>query len=94
MPKQKKAMDLARHAQRRALERFGIDYTREMRNALVGDIQTMRGEFLESKSNRISIWAVDYKDKTYAVVYDKIRREIVSFLPDHALRRYTRLKRD
>jgi hypothetical protein len=83
------------HAKNRALERHGLDYDDAMREELVGKIQSGRdATFLESQSQRVSMWAVRHEGKVYAVVYDKQTKEIATFMPDSYLNRYKDLLRE
>jgi hypothetical protein len=44
-------------------------------------IQEGEAQFVEKQSNRVSIFQLTYKEKSVKVVYDKLRKTIVSFLP-------------
>ena len=69
-----------KHAKRRALERYGIEYNEE-------DLRLIRKLISEGKSkstkqsNRVRIHELEYMGENIKIVYDKIRKEIVSFLP-------------
>lgn len=67
------------HAKRRAYERYGLDYTRPVRNRLVNAIRDGHGTFLLRESHRLTHWMVE----GYRVVYDKQRKEIATFLPPY-----------
>lgn len=69
------------HAKRRALERYDLTFTKTIRYALLDKIKRSDGTFLFRQSRRISIWEVDHENKKYRIVYDKDRKEIVTFLP-------------
>lgn len=69
------------HAKRRALERYGISLNRKRYREIVADIQAGRGEFIERRSHRISVWKVKIAGELVRVVYDKIRKTIVTVLP-------------
>lgn len=76
------------HAHRNALLRYGISYGQKMRKGLIEKIQRGEAIFLESTSNRARNFAVSYEGEVYPVVYDKQRKEIVTFLPREYLDKY------
>jgi hypothetical protein len=69
------------HAKRRALERYGLNFTKAIRNQIKGKIQSNGGTFLYRRSRRVTVWEVDHENKKFKVVYDTLRGEIVTFLP-------------
>lgn len=69
------------HAKRRALERYDLTFTKAIRYALLDKIKRSEGTFLFRQSRRISIWEVEHENKKYRIVYDRNRKEIVTFLP-------------
>lgn len=71
-----------RHSKRRAQERYGLDLTKAIRDALRGKIKKQKGKFLYRRSRRVSVWQVTHQAETYKIVYDKQRKEIVTFLPN------------
>ena len=76
------------HARRRALMRYGLNCGPRTRENLVRIIREGEGIFLSKKSNRVSAFAVFYENVWYPVVYDRNRKEIVTFLPAKYLDRY------
>mgnify|MGYP006189081269 CR=1 FL=1 len=70
-----------RHAQKRALQRYGIDLTKSTRDALIKRIQSGDYEFCEKQSNRVTHFVMKLDGELVRLVYDKLRREIVTFLP-------------
>lgn len=74
------------HARRRAAERFHLDVTEEVRNLLKSKIKKGEGIFLYRNSRRVSVWSLSLNEQTYKVVYDKQRKEIVTFLPYESTR--------
>lgn len=70
------------HAQRRARERFGIYLTDNDVNEIIKMIQNASKKvlFVEKQSNRVSVFQVTYGDEVFGVVYDKIRKMIVTVL--------------
>lgn len=70
-----------KHAARRAEERYGLHYNKAVRQSLIGKIQSNNGKFVEKKTNRITIWLVEHEGAEYMVAYDKIRKNIATFLP-------------
>lgn len=73
-----KRISQMRHAKRRAFERYGIVLNM---NEAVKQIQSGKGDFLERRSNRITVWLVQQQNKEIRVVYDKLRHVIVTCLP-------------
>lgn len=69
------------HAKRRALERYNLELTRDVRDELRGQIKKQKGKFLYRESRRVTVWEVVRQEQTYKVVYDKLRGEIITFLP-------------
>ena len=69
------------HAKRRALERYDLNLTKVVRNQIKSKIQKNDGTFLYRQSRRVTIWEVAHENKMYKVVYDTLRGEIVTFLP-------------
>lgn len=69
------------HAKRRALERYDLVFTKAVRNKIKGMIQTSKGKFLYRQSRRVTVWEVDHENRKFKVVYDSLRGEIVTFLP-------------
>lgn len=81
------------HAKRRALERYGIELTKDSYTALCKDIQNGIGVCLGKQSNRLTVWRINVlrpesltrpgpaETVPCHVVYDKTRHRIVTFLP-------------
>ena len=65
------------HFQKRSLERVGVLLNEKV---IVNLIQENKLEFIERQSNRITVWRYVFMDKTYRVVYDKQRKQIVTIL--------------
>lgn len=77
----KTAKRLRRHACQRALEREGIQVGKHSLHAAVRDIQNARGKFVRRRSLRVTEWLVDILGSERRVLYDKERKEIITFLP-------------
>ena len=77
----KKTKALRAHAKLRALQRYDLDLTAKMRRKIIEEIQQQRSIHLETQSNRVSIHLVEVEARDIRVVYDKIRKEIVTVLP-------------
>ena len=69
------------HAKHRALERYGITLNKTIFRTWIEQIQTGAAKFLERQSNRVSVFEVSYEDKAIPVVYDRLRKTIVTTLP-------------
>jgi hypothetical protein len=87
-----KAEAQAAHARRRALERYGLELSREQYLELCRGIQDGVGTCLGRQSNRLSVWCLEirrpgtFPDEkrdllSCNVIYDKTRHTIVTFLP-------------
>jgi len=68
------------HARRRFQQRFGISLTKELKDEILDTIHKGWANFVEKQSNRISLFDVFVKGKKIRVVYDKMRKNIVSAL--------------
>jgi hypothetical protein len=77
------------HARKRAGERYELGFRKDERKYFVREIQGGRAVFLEKSSHRVSKFAVKYEGEWYPVVYDKNRKEIITFLPPDSLRKYS-----
>ncbi len=69
------------HAQRRALERYDLEYTNELKEGIIAKIMNGNAAFVDRQSNRVSIFDVEVQGKSVRVVYDKQRKNIASFIP-------------
>lgn len=70
------------HAQKRAEERYQLQLTSEVKDDIVSQIQYGLAPKLENQSNRIATYAVTMSNSSVPVVYDNMRKSIVSFLPE------------
>jgi hypothetical protein len=84
MKKQKvsKAQCQRYHAKKRALERFDISLTTADLDKVVQTIQEGNAAFITKQSHRISVFSILINEKKMNVVYDKVRKTIVTFLTD------------
>lgn len=73
------------HAKKRATQRYGIQLTTQKQAAIVKLIQRGKARWLKTQSNRITHWAVEWEGQIIPVVYDKIRKQLVTVLPLEAL---------
>ncbi|NMB91712.1 hypothetical protein GYA37_02600 [candidate division WWE3 bacterium] len=82
------------HAKKRAVERYGVSFNSKDILQLVKAIQNEKAEFVEKISNRQTKFKVfvpeELKNKCpkhseVLVIYDKKRKEIVTFLPPSGL---------
>lgn len=76
-----KAKNQRIHAKRRAEQRFGLTLSRADLNELVRQIQRGEAEFLARESNRVSRFRVRVRGASAEVIYDKQRKNIVTFFP-------------
>jgi len=72
------------HAKRKFMKRVGIKLTSELRRELANKILSKNAELVRKQSNRVSIYDVNHtvegKSKTFRLVFDKMRRNIVTIL--------------
>ncbi len=87
-----KAAAQARHACRRAYERYGLELNMDKYRQLCKQIQDGKGGVcLGKQSNRLTVWSITTQQTSDLggpmtivanVVYDKERHTIVTFLPE------------
>lgn len=70
------------HTARRLSERFDICMGKQLYGHFVREIQEGTAEFLRKQSNRVTIWRTVYDNNAIVLVYDKIRKTIVTAMPD------------
>jgi hypothetical protein len=80
------------HARRRILERFGLRLSKRSIDRLVCDIRGGRAIRLKRQSVSRTIYAVrlEYHDQWLPVVYSRVRKSIVTVLPESVLGQYAR----
>ena len=73
------------HTKRRALQRSGLTLNKTDLRQIVQCIQEHRDNvsFVKAKSNRVSIWNINYKGVTVNVPYDKKRKTLASWFPEY-----------
>ena len=76
-----KAKAQINHACKRLGQRYDIFADTKTIEAMVKYIQDGNAEFIEKQSNRVSVFKVTWADKDIKVVYDKMRKTIVTALP-------------
>lgn len=89
-PRGSKRKNQARHALRRAAERYHLDLREHDLCEIVRAIQRSQFEgdqprFVWRESCRLSHWDVKVKGVWCRVVYDKERQMVCTFLPSHTL---------
>jgi len=69
------------HFTRRAAQRAGIDITQEKREKIIAKINA--GDYIdhEKQSNTRSIYMLTFEQKLITIVYDRMRKELVTLLP-------------
>lgn len=86
MPESKK-QSLKRHAKKRFVERTnGHALTDEIYRAIVKQIHQGLATLIEKQSNTKSLYSVQVDGATYAVVWDRSRQSIVTFLTEEMIR--------
>jgi len=74
------------HAKRRCAERLGVVISRKDIKDMVNRIQQGDGEFVRKQSNRVTLWKMDIAGQEATVVYDKLRKTIVSVIAQNDIR--------
>lgn len=69
-----------KHFKRRLFERYGLLVNREEVNEMVRMIQNNNSECIEQQSLRKSLHKVVFRDREILVVYDKMRKTLVTAL--------------
>lgn len=69
------------HAKKRFNQRTNITFSKKVNKDLVRLIQNGKTECIEITSNTRTIHIVDYNGETLKIVYDKLRKTIVTVLP-------------
>jgi hypothetical protein len=70
-----------KHAQTRAKERYDLNFSESDIYHIKNQIQNGEAMFLEHKTNRISIFAMNLAGTNVPIAYDNQRNSVVSFLP-------------
>lgn len=72
------------HARRRAMERYGFNVGEDSQNKIVKCIQEGNPnevKFMEKMSNRVSAYKVLHREVWMNLLYDRQRKQIITFLP-------------
>lgn len=78
--KKKRQYKIFLHAQKRAKSRYGLLLSKNEYKKLCKTVSSL--EDVKRQSNRVSIRYLNYKDYNIPIVWDKIRRLIITFLPE------------
>lgn len=87
----KKQHGKMRHAKKRAWERFAIDLTPHDISIIIKAISSSdpsKAKMLKKLSYRTRLYVIRWKGKIIPVVYDILRKYIVTTLPYQALKKY------
>jgi hypothetical protein len=85
MRRKKTVADYFKHARRRAIERYDLWLTRREYEQMIQEIQQGKHLLLQRESCSRTHWLVSGQ---YIVVYEKVRKGIVTFLPPEAIDNY------
>ena len=77
----KKKRSMIRHAYHRLKQRYGLTMSRALHAEIVECIQKGNAEVLEKQSNRVSLFMVEVRNTEIKIVYDKIRKQVITVLP-------------
>lgn len=79
--KRTKTQNCKKHFRRRFRERFGIDVHKDLYEKIIKQIRTGKAELVERKSNRVKLYKVVIDETEYQVIYDKLRKTLVTVFP-------------
>jgi hypothetical protein len=68
------------HAKKRAKERYNLDLNRFDLREIIQQISLKQAKLLENKTNRLALYQIDVKGISCKVIYDRQRKQIVTFL--------------
>jgi hypothetical protein len=75
------------HAKRRLQERYGLTVNRHDLRDMVALIQGGHARMIERQSHRVTVWDLTFHGKEIRVVYDNLRKVVVTaLLPTHTLK--------
>ena len=77
------------HAKRRARERYHLDINRFVYKTIIADILSGKAKKLEKQTHRVTTYLIRIEDEEYPIAFDKIRKEIITFLPVEYLEELT-----
>ncbi len=80
LKKNLKAKNQFKHTQRRFKQRYGIRLSQDEYIALCGQIASHQAGFIDKITHRVSRFWVQYDDQWYPVIYDRLRKTIVTVL--------------
>jgi len=70
------------HARQRAIQRYGVNISNKKRREIISIIHSGGvGKFVKRHSVRVTEWEIPLDGEIFRVLYDKIRKEIATFLP-------------
>jgi len=75
-----KRRDQQRHAQKRAMERTGLNISANRQDEIIGKIQKGECVFVRKDSRRVSVFDVEFEEQTLRVVYDKQRKSLATIM--------------
>jgi hypothetical protein len=79
----KRSINMRVHAKHRANQRYNIDFNRNKRKNIVELIQKNKNILKREKLTlRVTFFQMMFEEKMVNVLYDKRRKDIITFLPD------------
>ena len=76
-----------KHAKIRAFERYGLTLNKSEMQQLASQVKKNKAKAIKQITNRVSLAIVTWKDIDYPVIYDRMRKTIVTFLPERYLKK-------
>ncbi|MFA5195843.1 MAG: hypothetical protein WC401_08620 [Bacteroidales bacterium] len=81
----KRSRDIRVHARQRAIQRYGVNISNKKRKEIINMIHSGVGKFVRRRSVRVTEWEIPLGGEIFRVLYDKIRKDVVTFLPPKAV---------
>ena len=69
------------HAKKRALQRYGVQLTTAQIFDLIDQIKSRDAILVAKQTLRVKVYLVTHGDRYMVAVYDRKRKEIITFLP-------------
>lgn len=79
-----KTQTVKEHFKRRMYERWGILLKNGQEQGIVSLIQEGKAKFVGRQSNRVTVWNVPYLGMTIPMLYDSLRKQMITALPGTA----------
>lgn len=68
------------HFKKRMIQRYRIFFNKNQKKEMISQIKRGTAKFLYKESNTKSIWSIQFRGRNIPVVYDNIRKNLVTCL--------------